>query len=307
MTNTERIQTNNAELRECISIVESLPDVGGGDESVWVEDNSKVVFEKSCYQNSTTHAYITENGTLTYKKTKASSITEPKWAFADFGQVSSYGHGVDNKYWYEVEQAEMVNDEQSSSVPFTTIGKSAFACLVHLKRVRLPDTITSIGTSAFICCSSLKHLELPNTVNLLGSQAFRESGLETFDIPTGVTQLSDYTFSNCRYLKNINGLERITSIGNYCFEACMSLTGTLVLGEATNTLGKGCFRYNPFDAVKFLGTPTSIDGTVFDYTSTITDIYVPWAEGEVANAPWGATNATIHYNTVYDKNHEPIV
>jgi hypothetical protein len=23
---------------------------------------------------------------------------------------------------------------------------------------------------------------------------------------------------------------------------------------------------------------------------------VPWAEGAVANAPWGATNATINYN-----------
>ena len=30
MTNTERIQTNNAELREAIQMAETLPDAGGG-------------------------------------------------------------------------------------------------------------------------------------------------------------------------------------------------------------------------------------------------------------------------------------
>lgn len=34
--------------------------------------------------------------------------------------------------------------------------------------------------------------------------------------------------------------------------------------------------------------------------STVTDIYVTWGEGEVADAPWGATNATIHYNYTED-------
>lgn len=29
MTNTERIQVNNAELQECIELAESLPDAGG--------------------------------------------------------------------------------------------------------------------------------------------------------------------------------------------------------------------------------------------------------------------------------------
>ena len=32
MTNTERIQANNAELREAIEMAESLPDVGEGGE-----------------------------------------------------------------------------------------------------------------------------------------------------------------------------------------------------------------------------------------------------------------------------------
>lgn len=47
-----------------------------------------------------------------------------------------------------------------------------------------------------------------------------------------------------------------------------------------------------------------INGAVMSSTafssSTLTDIYVSWGEGEVAGAPWGATNATIHYNYTED-------
>ena len=50
-------------------------------------------------------------------------------------------------------------------------------------------------------------------------------------------------------------------------------------------------------ALIFKGTPTNIDSKAFSVCDKITDIYVPWSSGAVANAPWGATNATIHYNT----------
>jgi hypothetical protein len=40
----------------------------------------------------------------------------------------------------------------------------------------------------------------------------------------------------------------------------------------------------------------SINKNAFRDCNNLTDIYVPWSEGDVTNAPWGATNATIHYN-----------
>ena len=54
-------------------------------------------------------------------------------------------------------------------------------------------------------------------------------------------------------------------------------------------------------------TPSYIDGSAFRRASNLADIYVPWTEGEVERAPWGATNATIHYNTTFDENGDPIV
>ena len=49
--------------------------------------------------------------------------------------------------------------------------------------------------------------------------------------------------------------------------------------------------------VEFLGTPTSITADAFSANdATITSILVPWSNGDVANAPWGATNAVITYD-----------
>ena len=59
------------------------------------------------------------------------------------------------------------------------------------------------------------------------------------------------------------------------------------------------------------GTPLSIYNDAFatrrndDYfgvEAVTCDIYVPWSEGEVANAPWGADPEFIHYNSIESKN-----
>ena len=56
--------------------------------------------------------------------------------------------------------------------------------------------------------------------------------------------------------------------------------------------------------IRFLGTPDSMNNQTFS-TSTITDIYVPWgsdfANTMTTSAPWGATNAQIHYNVSPDE------
>jgi hypothetical protein len=66
----------------------------------------------------------------------------------------------------------------------------------------------------------------------------------------------------------------VAEISNYAFSNCDGLT-----------------------SVTFEGIPTKIGSLVFNSCDNLTDIYVPWAEGEVSDAPWGATKATIHYNS----------
>ena len=89
----------------------------------------------------------------------------------------------------------------------------------------------------------------------------------------GYTKIRDSAFYGCGNLALTSLPKGITSIGYYAFAHCTGLT-----------------------SLTFLGTPTSIASSAFQNCTNLTTINVPWAEGAVANAPWGATNATINYN-----------
>ena len=87
-----------------------------------------------------------------------------------------------------------------------------------------------------------------------------------------------------------------TKIRNYAFYNCSRLALTSLPSGLTN-IGSNAFSYcTGLTSITFEGTPTSISSKVFSKCTNLTTINVPWSEGEVANAPWGATNATINYN-----------
>lgn len=87
----------------------------------------------------------------------------------------------------------------------------------------------------------------------------------------------------------------VTAIRSYMFYNCDSLTN-VILPECLTEISREAFgSCGMLSCVTFEGKPT-IDSDVFKSCSKLTTINVPWAEGEVANAPWGATKATINYN-----------
>lgn len=280
------------------------------DDYEWKEDTSEVVYENACYQNTNVSAYITENGTLTYKRKEMEYINQnPKWAFTTLSQATgSLKSGTKN--WINVRQAEVINiPEATGDYLITTLDNSAFALLYNLKIIKLPDTITTLGNYVFQTCRVLKTIELPATISTMGNGVFRNcSLLKEFTIPPLVTQLGSYTFADCISLETVNGIERMTSIGVYCFDGCPKLRGAVILNEALLELGTSTFRdCISLEKIIFKGIPTTVANNVFSNCINIKDIYVPWSEGAVANAPWGAPNATIHYNTTYDENGNPIV
>lgn len=112
----------------------------------------------------------------------------------------------------------------------------------------------------------------------------------------GYTKIRRYAFYDCSQLALTSLPSDITSIGDYAFNGCSYLALTSLPSGITN-IGKGAF-YNctGLTSITFEGTPTSINSSSFSNCSNLTTINVPWSEGEVANAPWGATNATINYN-----------
>ena len=111
----------------------------------------------------------------------------------------------------------------------------------------------------------------------------------------GYDAIRDYAFSNCSSLALTSLPSGITSIGNYAFVSCSNLALTS-LPSGITSIGDGAFYdCTSLVSLTFEGTPERIGGSTFVNCNNLTTINVPWAEGAVANAPWGATNATINY------------
>ena len=89
----------------------------------------------------------------------------------------------------------------------------------------------------------------------------------------GHTIIRNNAFYNCTKLALTSLPSSLTSIGNNAFYNCLGL-----------------------DSLTFEGKPKSISKSAFKECTKLTTINVPWASGAVANAPWGAINATINYN-----------
>ena len=201
----------------------------------------------------------------------------------------------------------------------TSIAERAFADCTNLALTSLPSGLTSIGSAVFIRCTNLALTSLPSGITSIGEYAFQDcTKLALTSLPSGITRIGDQAFADCTNLALTSLPSGLTSIGSTMFLRCTNLALTSLpsgirsigynaflsctklaltsLPSGITSIGEYAFRgCTGLTSITFTGKPTSIANNVFEGCTNLTTINVPWAEGEVANAPWGATNATINY------------
>lgn len=179
----------------------------------------------------------------------------------------------------------------------TSIGMYAFARCANLVLPSLPSGLTSIGMYAFDRCAKLALTSLPSGLTSIDMYAFNEcTSLALTSLPSGLTNINDYAFYQCTNIALTSLPSSIQTIGANAFRYCSGLT-TMTLPSSIQTINAYAFaNCSGLNSVTFEGTPTSIANTVFYTTTQLATINVPWAEGAVSGAPWGATKATINYN-----------
>lgn len=157
-------------------------------------------------------------------------------------------------------------------------------------------TVSEIVNLAFRDRTGITGVNAPNCTKI-GNQAFmNDSNIASVNLPN-VEQIGDNAFAYAKLSSLV--LPSIKTIGSNSF-GWISTLKDVVIGASCQSIGEGLLRNTSSGWVcKFLGTPTSLASRAF-YNTQGGDIYVPWSEGAVSGAPWGATSATIHYDTVYD-------
>lgn len=169
-----------------------------------------------------------------------------------------------------------------------------------LATIDVPDTVAKIGQEAFHSCKGLVAFPMNDNIAEIGQYAFYLCENMVVDkFPQNMAIVNAATFAACRkarfnYLNN-----NVTTIGAYAFDGCWE-NNIRVIPASVKSVANGGFGSNrKIKSMTILGKPT-MTSSVFGSCSNLKDIYCNFAEGEVANAPWGATNATVHYN--YFKN-----
>lgn len=104
-------------------------------------------------------------------------------------------------------------------------------------------------------------------------------GLESSNviIQEGITSIGNYAFRDCTTLTSVSLPSKLTSIGGSAFYGCSSLTGELVIPEKVTSIGWGAF----FDCSGLTGElkipegVTSIGGSAFSGCSGLTSVTLP--------------------------------
>lgn len=145
----------------------------------------------------------------------------------------------------------------------------------------------------------LTSVNFDSTVNYIGNYAFWKNYLTSVTLTnTELKSIGDYAFTD-NQITSLTLHDEIDTIGDGAF-AGNDISYEFTLPSQLTLLGASAFAQNTrLTSVRFQlhpsGSIPTIGDSPFDGCTSLTDIYVPWAEGE-ADVTWGC-NATIHYNS----------
>ncbi len=202
--------------------------------------------------------------------------------------------------------------EKINGKSVTSIGNCAFRYCTSLKSITIPNSVMEIGSSAFSGCSSLTSITIPNSVTEIGVYAFKVcTSLTSITIPNSVTNIGDSTFWGCSSLtaiyvavdnknytsvngvlfnkdktalicypagktdKSYNITNSVTSIGDYAFNGCSSLTSVTIPNSLTEIGGSAFVGCASLKSITMPNSVTSIGDMAFYKCSSLTGITIP--------------------------------
>lgn len=85
----------------------------------------------------------------------------------------------------------------------TTIAEGLFSGCERLWSIDIPNGVTAINNDAFLRCTKLSNATIPNSVMTIGNSAFSYCSLGSVTIPSNLSSIGYFAFSNNSYLQSV--------------------------------------------------------------------------------------------------------
>jgi hypothetical protein len=174
-----------------------------------------------------------------------------------------------------------------SNLPVVSIQGGPYAYRNTLTNISIPDSVTSIGNFAFQYCSSLISVSIGSGVTNIGEGPFTyciSLTAITMDAQNAFySSVDDVLFdkSQATLVEYAGGLigsytipDSVTSVADYAFAGCFSLTGVTIPTSVTN-LGDNSFQFCPYlTNVTIPDSVTSIGEDSFSDNSRLRSVII---------------------------------
>ena len=196
------------------------------------------------------------------------------------GTSVDYGTEPSNYYqrtpWYYSKSNEIQVELEEG---ISKIGNNMFKGCTGLQIVRLPTTLKEIGDNAFNGCTGMKgEINTIEGLTALGVSAFDGcTGITgTIVIPSGIEQVSNYTFRNTKIEKLVIH-DNVTSLGTSAFSGCSNIKELTVPISLNLVVNSNSAVFTNCTGITKV-TLTKGTGVSVDYETGTTNYYqkTPW-------------------------------
>ena len=194
----------------------------------------------------------------------------------------------DNKYTSDVVIPEKFTYE-GMEYSVTSIGDKAFWECSGLTSVTIPNSVTSIGSSAFWNCTGLTSVYITdlaawcriffsgnesNPLNYAHHLYINGEEIKDLVIPNSVTTIGNYAFQYCSSLTSVTIPNSVTTIGTQAFYRCTSLTSVTIPNSVTSIGNSAFSNCTGLTSVTIPNSVTTIGTQAFSHCSGLTSVTI---------------------------------
>lgn len=231
-------------------------------------------------------------------------------------EVTVTGLTEDGKNYLTQYNGEMIIPSSISGNTVTTIGSSAFSNITNLTSITIPNSVINVNKSAFSGCTGLTSVyytgdvagwcgisfggSSANPLYYAGNLYIGGSLVKDLVIPDSVTSIGDYAFDGCSSLTSVTIPDSVTSIGYDTFRGCTGLV-SVSMGDGIKSIGSwGFTNCSGLTSITIPDSVTSIGNSAFEGCSGLQTLVLGEGIATIGSAAFsGCTNLNlINWNAV---------